>query len=243
MRAIGHQIRNHDFNMFDNRCDRCGMTRDEFSKNGQPECLGERLLVRSALAKQLVNDKPDHWEYKLTAELLRFGLRPVLRQWSDLDRGLYVRPSTTVVGLEQAVAWLRTRMTEIVKLVDAVTGLANGELQSSWGPAGHPGDAEDIVRVCSLLTECAKGIVEWEERVRFAVLPYAFDEVRGLLIGIAGRILTQLELIPAELAAIFACKKPSGTHHISLTIDLPDGWADEFTATLDRLASAGSYAF
>lgn len=43
----------------------------------------------SYLAQQIVIDKPDHWEYKLTIELLRSRLDPVLSRWKDLEGGLY----------------------------------------------------------------------------------------------------------------------------------------------------------
>lgn len=44
-------------------------------------------------AEQLIREKPDHWEYMLTAELLDFYLAPVMRAAGDLERGLILKRS------------------------------------------------------------------------------------------------------------------------------------------------------
>src|SRR3546814_14433258 len=47
---------------------------------------GEPYWVR-----QIVLDKPDFWEYKLTAAILKTKLAPLHRQLMDLEGGLYVK--------------------------------------------------------------------------------------------------------------------------------------------------------
>jgi hypothetical protein len=174
------------------------------------------------------------WEYALTVELLRSRLDPVLARWNALERGLYVK-AAKIVSADEAIQWHRARMEEIGKLAATFSALANGELQASWGPLGQAGNPKDILRVCDLFVECAEACLQWEEDVRFAIMPSDFDEVRELLSGIAGRMLSQLERIPAELGALLEVKNPSGHHRISLVFDLPDGLAERFSSALKRV--------
>jgi hypothetical protein len=92
----------------------------------------------SYLAQQIVIDKPPHWEYKLTVELLRSLLDPVLSRWKDLEGGCYAK-RLTIVSVNEFVQWHSARMQEIEKLVLAFSRLVNRELQASWGPPGQPG--------------------------------------------------------------------------------------------------------
>ena len=211
-------------------------------KLGKPsEAIRQKIIAQqltefagtSYLAQQIVIDKPSFWEYKLTAELLRTGLAPIVARWHGLERGLYTKEPAIITSSE-VMNLLRARIDEIQKQVGAFSGLLNGELQGTWGPTGTPGNESEILRVCNLLIECAARIVQWEERVRFAILPSEFDEVQTLLSGCAGRMIEQLSKIPSEFKAIFDQENPTGTYHISLVVDLPEGWAEKYQDALRR---------
>lgn len=193
----------------------------------------ERFSSCSYLAQQIVIDKPPHWEYKLTIELLRTRMGPVIERWKSLERGLYVKVSTAVPQ-EMVLDWLRVRFDEVNKLCAAFSELANTEMQAAWGPPGTPGSEDEILRVCDLFTECADRVLQWEETTRFAVLPYAFANVQSLLIGTAGQMLDQLARIPDELSAPFNAENPSGTVNIMLVLSLPDKWSDNYARALEE---------
>jgi hypothetical protein len=190
----------------------------------------------SYLAQQIVLDRPPHWEYKLTVELLRSRLDPVLARWAALEKGLYAK-AITIVSSDQAFDWFTVKLHEMLEVAAAFSALINGELQASWGPPGKPGNPKDILRTCDLFAENAERVVQWEENVRFTDLPSNFDELKDLLIGVGGRMLYQLDRIPSELGAIFALEHPSGIHRISLVIDLPDRWTERVNAALKRIAN------
>jgi hypothetical protein len=194
----------------------------------------------SYLAQQIVLDKPRFWEHKLTIELLRSGLVPVIDRWASLEKGLYTK-AVNIVSADRAMDWFVARMDEIQSIVHAFGCLANEEFVRSWGPPGEPGNPQEIMRVCRLAIGCAERIIEWEECVRFVTLPTELAGLHHLLRGIAGRILQQFERIPEELSVPFASESPSGEYHIQLAIDLPDGWSEKVDLELSRIRRLGRF--
>jgi hypothetical protein len=185
------------------------------------------------LARQIIIDKPDFWEYKLTAELMRHWLEPVKFRWEALEGGLYA-PPTHVVGSDGYFLWHSSQLTTLTGQVGALTKLFNGEIQQAWGPPGEPGSVRAIYRTCALIVEACKRLLEWEQTVQFVKVPEAFEEVWQLLRGIGSRQMRHVFEVPTWLASIFSAEKPSGNHHFSVVCDLPDGWEAECQLALER---------
>jgi hypothetical protein len=106
----------------------------------------------SYLAERLILEKEAYWEYLLTAEVLRFEMTPVLRRWTALKRGLYVKASTPI-GNSDFFPWASGRMNEIGLVMHAFSELTNSEFARSWGEPGVPGSDIDIVSTCRLFGE------------------------------------------------------------------------------------------
>jgi len=98
------------------------------------------------LARQMVIDKPDAWEFRLTAELLRSIIDPLLSRWRALERGYYTRPIKRIPK-KQAILWFNDRITEIGNLVPALAGIINDEFAKAWGAPGVSGSPIAILRV------------------------------------------------------------------------------------------------
>ena len=216
---------------------------EEIAKRvGKPsDIIRRKILARqlvefescSYLAQQIVIDKPDHWEYKLTIELLRTRMAPLLRRWQALEKGLYTKPAV-IVTIAEIGDWFQARFSEIQKIADAFSGLVNDELPRAWGAPSEPGSETEILQVCDLLVECAQRVVQWGETTCFAALPSEFDEAQALLMGSARSFIEQLARIPKEMGAIFDQDRPSGVHKISLVLTLPDEWSDKFRRAVKR---------
>jgi len=183
----------------------------------------------SYLAQQILIDRPDYWEYKLTAELLRAGLEPLVWRWQALNDKLYHRQGPRI-GPEAVVDWYQDHVTALPRQMEAVTGLLNDELSKAWGPPGTAGSELAILRTTSLITEACGRILKWEEDVRFANLPVEFEECRELLAGIGGRALEGTFSVPQQLASMLATEGLAGQQTISVVYDLPDGWEKRITA-------------
>lgn len=209
-----------------------GRTSDRLKRN-----LVDRQLIgfdgTSYMARQIVIDKPSDWEYRLTLELLRSKFTPLWSRWNALNRGLYARPIIRL-SAEGAADWFQDRTTEIGLFVPALTGIINNEFRDAWGAPGKSGSPEAILAACDLFGEVCQQILNWEENIRFTVVPRDFEEVHNLLFGIGGRILDQVRKFPLEMSRIFSEEQKSGTHSISIVLDLPDEWGEQFISAFDR---------
>ncbi|MGM4903017.1 HNH endonuclease [Tardiphaga sp. 866_E4_N2_1] len=76
----------------------------------------QKFADTSFLAQQIILDRPPHWEYKLTLEILREELGPTAHRWDQLKRGMYVRRAT-LVSADHALEWLNAAMTDNSKMV------------------------------------------------------------------------------------------------------------------------------
>jgi hypothetical protein len=184
------------------------------------------------LAQQIILDKPEFWEYRLTAELLRSEMGAIQTKWKDLKRGLYVRKSANI-QFEEISDWLRDKMDYASNTIGAFKELLN-ELNLSWGPPGKPGNENDILRVCRLITLTATNFLEWEEDLRFDRVPDEFNEVKDILQGTAGVQIDEMMRIPIELSKVFENEKPSGLHKIDLVFSLPDSFGGDVGRAIDR---------
>lgn len=192
----------------------------------------------SYLAQQIILDKADFWEYRLTAELLRGFFEPIRFRWEALEKGLYALPLRTLT-IDDYIRWHQVQMAMVEAQTGALNKLINGEIQRSWGPAGLPGSEIDILRVCTLLRDAAERMVQWEESVRFVHVPEEFEDLKEVLMGLAGINIQKVFEIPEWFAGIFGTgAEPSGTYVLEITFDTPEGWVERHDRALKSAARA-----
>lgn len=195
----------------------------------------------SPLAYRIVLDRPFGWEYRLTAELLIVLLRKPLRQYQDLQDGLYTKSRRTI-RVDEVIAWLTAHFEEAEHMIEPIKRLISIELAKSWGPPGLPGDANEILHVCRLIADATQRVVEWEESVHFAALPPSFRSLRSQMQGLLGSQIVKLEEIPARLNAWtdHAENNPGGPSQFEHTIvfQISDEWSERFAIELRRACAA-----
>jgi len=138
--------------------------------------------MESPLARQIIHDRPDFWEYSLTSELLRDYLKNSLRTWNDLQRGLYVK-DFSVVGEHEFGSWLRLKLRELSDLLAVLGPLYTRELTIAWGEVSVPGNPIEIRHICKLIQDAAERLVRYEEDVKFVHAPEEFDGVIDMMAG------------------------------------------------------------
>jgi hypothetical protein len=185
------------------------------------------------LAQQIVIDKPQFWEFKLTAELLRYKLKPLVSRWHSLEQGHYSKALVRIPP-EDAMDWFRSRNRELLNLVRATDGIVNSQMSSAWGPPGVPGSDAEILLTCDLLAEACQGFLNWEEAVRFVLLPSSFDDLQTGLIGVAGRFIDKVTIIPSFISEVFSQDDPRGKFEMTVKLDLPEGWVEKMQKALER---------
>jgi len=109
------------------------------------------------IIRRIIIDKPDGWEWRLAAELMRHLNRPLYRKIEDLREGLYVKPQNHIGG-EQIINWVHERISERSNLVTPIIGLLD-HLNKSFGPPGKSGDVEEIFHVTCLIRDYLEQIV------------------------------------------------------------------------------------
>jgi hypothetical protein len=192
----------------------------------------EPFKTASYLAQQIVLDRPPHWEYKLTAELLRSELGEVHAKWQQLKRRLYVRRSA-LLPPDSIGSWHRAKFDDLAEAVDALGRLISTEFPRAWGESGPPASDTEILHVCRLFVSIAVNFLHWEEEVRFCRLPEEFHEYQALLEGAAGAQIEEMMRAPSELSKIFEADDPAHVHNIVLVLRLPEKLRD-LVAVLDR---------
>jgi hypothetical protein len=199
---------------------------DEF---GRLSYLAERILV----------EKNDCWEYRLTAEVLRFEMTPVLRRWTALKRKLYVKPSTQIAR-DDFARWMGGRMTEFISIIQALSNLLNDEFARAWGEVGVPGNDADIISTCRLFSEACQSALAWAESVWFIETDEVFDELRSLFVDVAGQMIDEAAKVPAFFAEKFSDDGTlaEGTHELQITFNVPESWADSVSEAFERATRA-----
>lgn len=184
-------------------------------------------------AEQIVREKPPYWEYMLTAELLDFNLKPVLRAARDLELGLVVRPKI-LLAPEDFFRWMSAKPSDLMMFGEAMKGLL-AEMQGAWGPPGEPGDAELISHVAQLFGRAARHMVETAEEAKFTDAPDGFKGVMDCIVEGALYPIRNLPEVSKFIRSMFQAERnPSGKYEYVLKIELPSDWADRFERELAK---------
>jgi hypothetical protein len=197
----------------------------------------------SYLAERLIVDKGDLWEFRLTAEVLRFEMEPILRRWDALKRGMYMKPKQLVSAADFG-PWMSTKCDEAQDICRAFDELMNVEFERTWGAPGVAGSDVDIVFACRLFAEMCGSALRWEEEVRFIRADEAFDEVLKLNLGTVGMLIDEAAKVPKFLGDSFGGDAQPGQYRLELVLTLPDNWVGDLSAALavarERLLNAES---
>jgi hypothetical protein len=192
------------------------------------------------LIRRIVIDKPDGWEYRLTAELMRHLNRPLSRKIEDLRDGLYVKPQFHIVS-EDVIKWIKMRLAEDSNMTSTIASLID-RLNESWGPPGEPGNLEEIYHITCLIRDYLEQIVRYEEQIYFTKVPEEYEKVIDLLKNNLGSQAEKLSEIPDfldEVVSLIGANNGSTNESpnvIKKTInfDLPKEWNKQFNRELRR---------
>jgi hypothetical protein len=193
------------------------------------------------LIRRILIDKPDGWEWRLTAEIMRYLYKPIFRKLDDLRDGLYIGTQEHI-GNDEILDWLSNRMSETTNLLTPVVSLLD-RLTESWGELGEPGDPEEINHICCLIKKSLDGILLYEEKIYFACVPDEFEGLIELIKDLLGSQIKKLAEIPDlldEVVSLIGSENGGSTESpriIQKTIEfeVPDGWGRKFNRELKRV--------
>lgn len=190
------------------------------------------------IIQRIVIDKPDGWEWRFVAELMRHLNKPQFKRLKNLQTGHYYTPQHRVPR-DQLLNWMQDRMHVMSNLIGPLVGLMD-RLTMSWGPPGEPGDIEEMHDVCVLIRNALAVIIDFEESLHFANIPEEGEAVRTVLMNALGPNVAKLAQIPEKLDEMVAMIRTNheGTAEAPLviewtiTFDLPKDFTDRFNNAL-----------
>lgn len=193
-----------------------------------------------AIIQRIAFDKPEAWEWRFAAELIRhlnfFGLKRL----HDLRANYYFRQHPRVRDKEM-IGWISERahvMSNIIKPLP----LLFDRLTASFGKPGEQGDIREIYDACILLNEVLIEAIKHEEIVRFTLIPEDGEELRSLIADTLGRNLERIEELPKKLDEVVAMigTDHGGTkdnpHIVTWTVpfELPENFESRYKIALER---------
>ena len=186
------------------------------------------------IIRRIVMDKPEGWEWRLTAELMRYFNQPLFRKLDDLRGGLYFKFQQQISN-DQVIEWVQKRLGEASNMVNPIARLFE-RFNESWGGPGKPGNVEEIHHYSRLLKEHLEQIVLHEEQIYFADVPKEFEKVVNLLKDLLASQAKKLKNVPDQLDKIVSLIETDhgGTpenprrEEIIIEFDLPKGWPKRF---------------
>lgn len=193
------------------------------------------------VVKRIAIDRPPGWEWRLTAELLRYLNGPILKKLNDLRGGYYTLPSLRIDN-SQSMVWVNGQLHEAQKLIQPMEKVLS-RLTASWGPPGQPGDIAEIHHSCLLLRDALERAVLHEEQVWFVEIDPDYGRLAELLRDIIGSQIGQFETIPDaldEVVSLIDAEHPGTKEEPyiiqkTMTFTLPDGWEKQFTREMKRV--------
>ncbi|MDW3209901.1 MAG: hypothetical protein R8N23_08545 [Reichenbachiella sp.] len=212
-------------------------------KNEQLQFILDQFESYPFIIRRIIVDKPDGWEYRLTAELMRYLNAPHLRKLKDLRNNLYLKPQNHIEE-EDAFNWIGLRLTEASNLIEPLVNLVD-ELNKTWGEPGVAGDVNEIHHVCKLIADYLEQIVQYEELINFTNVPEEYEKLRSLLKNNVGEQTLKIERIPERLDHILTLiSNESDTDHKkpqiieeTIVLELPEHWEEEFHAELQLVGN------
>lgn len=193
------------------------------------------------LIRRIVIDKPDGWEWRLTAELMRYLNKPAFRKLQDLRDSLYIK-SRDVLSEEEVFEWIRGRVGEMSRIIEPFMNLIQ-RLNDSWGKPGEAGDINEIHHICCLIRDNLEEVIKFEEKLFFVIVPENTENIVALLKNCIGSQVEKLQTIPESLDEVIALIKTEneGTAESpvviqkEITFDLPEGWEKNFNKELKKI--------
>ena len=202
----------------------------------------ENFLEYPPLIRRIIIDRSAGWEYRLTAELMRFLNQPPFRKLEDLRDNLYVRPWVHIEN-EDALNWVQRCLSDQSNLISPLVNLMP-KLTNSWGEIGEHGDVEEIHHVTCLIRDYLNQIVEFEEKLFFTSLPDKYQNILSLLKGAISSQVERIKEIPNHLDNVVALNDSAheGTRETPLviektiTFELPNNWEKQMSKEIKKLA-------
>lgn len=202
----------------------------------------ERLLTKglrvefkdeTEKAQKIAFERPDHWEYLLTAELLKSKMTLIRSELDEIERGAAFRRSKKLTGPE-FFSWTQLMLTDLTSLGSQLMKVINEDFQVAWGKLGEPGDPILIKRTADKILSICRNLLEWNLEFRSTIPPNTLIPLKHMLENWASHYILGVESIPNKLLEPFEKPNPSGQYIIDIVVGPPPN-SEEVEAEIEML--------
>lgn len=149
------------------------------------------------IIKRIIIDKPEHWDLRLAAELMKFLNDPLFRKLKDLEDGLYLGKFESIES-KKVFKWLSNQIIELQTIYTTPRGLFK-RFSKSLGVNREYGDIKEIHHITKLLRDYLKHVVSFEEKFRFVIVPEEYKRYVQLHRNLIGSQVEKLSSIPNQI--------------------------------------------
>lgn len=207
----------------------------EIRKRVQGANITPDLLELPPKPLSILLKKPQAWEYRFFAEVLRDELQKLESLRLDLKYGLQLDPIIALDGPLEFLAWIGKQFTRAIRLGSVASNIMNTAIQEALGPTGVEGDAALMVYVARKFAEVVKESLQW--RCDFLAIKID-DEFRRLAELASGGVITLTEkmeavpdLLDSEIDKALEAKSRGENYvanvHLVLESSIPDSYYAE----------------
>lgn len=157
------------------------------------------FFAESAKARQLAQDRPPLWEYRLTEELLRTKLAELSQSCEDFNRGLLFRPRKPIGGPEY-LDWICHKLSEPSDHVHVIKVTMEEELSAACGKPGEPGNPTQILHAVNRMINACQSLLDWELELSSLRPPTRLQGLGQALQGITLSVVEDLKRVPTDMA-------------------------------------------
>lgn len=190
---------------------------------------------------KIILEKPKFWEYTLFAQSLVDQIAALDDYRREYQLGLVLGTRESVTP-ENFSAWFHARTDELLLVIEALTKIAPGAIEQSFGPPGKPGDVHAIVFVTRKLASIYTEAIQWSQRIQRASFHEILAPAQTQMAEFSKTIIDQIEALGSnvkkQLEQILAMPEPREPQVITIkiSVDIPN--ADKFNETLRTITSA-----
>jgi hypothetical protein len=193
------------------------------------------FLAETPKARQLAQDRPHLWEYRLVEELLRTKLAELSRSCEDLKRGLLFRPRKPLGAIEY-LDWIGHKVSEPIDFVQIIKVAMEEDLSAACGKPGEQGNPIQILRAVNKMTNACQAILEWELELNSLRPPSKLQGLGKTLQGITLGVVEDLNRVPQDLSKALEGSW-TGTRHATISfIASRPPQIEKFQAEMQRVS-------
>jgi hypothetical protein len=195
------------------------------------------------IIRRIIIDRPPYWEYRLTAEFMRFLNAAPFRKIEDLRNQLYYSAGSSV-GMDEIDSWISARLSDCVEIIQPIANLIS-RLNHAWGEPGEAGSVNEIHHVCCLIRDSLDQVVSFEELIQFTQVPDEYEKTVELLKGNLAIQIEKLKSIPDDLQEIVQIALRSEEQlnqeplvfNKTITFEMPAEWVQDFKREMKHVYS------